>query len=127
MKAPLSGRAGRFAAGALAALTVAALVNRILARKAERDNPAAGQFVEVDGVRLHYVDRGSGEPVVLLHGNGSMIQDFEASGLIAMAAGKYRVIAFDRPVLVTARAREEPFGRHKPRPSLSIVHSSRSG
>jgi len=97
MKAPLSGRAGRFAAGALAALTVAALVNRILARKAERDSPAAGQFVEVDGVRLHYVDRGSGEPVVLLHGNGSMIQDFEASGLIAMAAGKYRVIAFDRP------------------------------
>jgi pimeloyl-ACP methyl ester carboxylesterase len=34
---------------------------------------------------------------VLLHGNGSMIQDFESSGLLAMAAKKYRVIAFDRP------------------------------
>ena len=97
MKPPLTGRAGRIAAGAVAALTVAALVNRILARKAERDNPAVGRFVEVDGVRLHYVDRGAGDAVVLLHGNGSMIQDFEASGLIAMAAGKYRVIAFDRP------------------------------
>src|SRR5215207_6629019 len=28
----------------------------------------------VDGVRLHYDERGKGEPLVLLHGNGSMIQ-----------------------------------------------------
>jgi len=51
----------------------------------------------VDGVRLHYVERGKGEPLVLLHGNGSMIQDFETSGLIALAARTYRVIVFDRP------------------------------
>jgi pimeloyl-ACP methyl ester carboxylesterase len=74
-----------------------ALVNRHLAKKAERDNPAAGRFLEVDGVRLHYVERGSGEPVVLLHGNGSMIEDFESSGLIDLAARNYRVIVFDRP------------------------------
>ena len=34
---------------------------------------------------------------MLLHGNGSMIQDFEFSGLLDMAAARYRVIAFDRP------------------------------
>jgi pimeloyl-ACP methyl ester carboxylesterase len=34
---------------------------------------------------------------VLLHGNGSMVQDFQSSGLIDMAAERYRVIAFDRP------------------------------
>ena len=34
---------------------------------------------------------------MLLHGNGSMIQDFESSGLLDMAAAKYRVIAFERP------------------------------
>jgi pimeloyl-ACP methyl ester carboxylesterase len=84
-------------ASAVVALTVAAVVNGYLANKAERDNPPIGRFIEVDGVRLHYVDRGSGDPVVLLHGNGSMIQDFESSGLIEMAARKYRVIAFDRP------------------------------
>ena len=82
---------------AVAALAASALVNRELAAKAERDNPARGRFVEIDGVRLHYVERGSGEPLVLLHGNGSMIQDFESSGLLDMAAAKYRVIAFDRP------------------------------
>jgi len=82
------------AAGALAAT---ALLNRHLAKKAEHDNPPAGQFLEVDGVRLHYVERGSGEPLVLLHGNGSMIQDFESSGLVDLAAKNYRVIIIDRP------------------------------
>jgi len=72
-------------------------VNRRLARNAENDNPPAGQFLEVSGVRLHYVERGSGTPLVLLHGNGSMIQDFETSGLIDLAAKNYRVIVFDRP------------------------------
>ena len=86
--------ASAVAVGTLAAM---ALVNRHLAKKAERDNPAAGRFLDVNGVRLHYVERGSGEPLVLLHGNGSMIEDFETSGLIDLASKSYRVIVFDRP------------------------------
>jgi pimeloyl-ACP methyl ester carboxylesterase len=82
---------------AIAALAISAFVNHRLARKAERDNPPAGRILNINGVRLHYVERGSGQPLVLLHGNGSMIQDFESSGLIDLAAEKYRVIAFDRP------------------------------
>jgi haloalkane dehalogenase len=31
--------------------------------------PYAPKFFEHDGVRLHYVDEGEGEPIVLLHGN----------------------------------------------------------
>ena len=85
------------AAVTVGALAVTALVNRHLAKKAEHDNPPAGKFLEVNGVHLHYVERGSGEPLVLLHGNGSMIQDFESSGLIDLAAKNYRVIVFDRP------------------------------
>jgi pimeloyl-ACP methyl ester carboxylesterase len=82
---------------AAAALVVCAVVNRQLAKRAERHNRPIGRFLDVDGVRLHYLERGQGEPLVLLHGNGSMIQDFEASGLIDMAARRYRVIVFDRP------------------------------
>jgi pimeloyl-ACP methyl ester carboxylesterase len=82
------------AAGLLAAT---ALVNRQLAQKADRDNPPKGHFIEVDGVRLHYVERGEGRALVLFHGNGSMIQDFQSSGLIDLAAENYRVIVFDRP------------------------------
>jgi pimeloyl-ACP methyl ester carboxylesterase len=85
------------AAVGIGALALSAVVNRHYAKKAEDDNPPAGKFVEVDGVRLHYVERGTGEPLVLLHGNGSMIQDFESSGLIDLAAKDHRVIVFDRP------------------------------
>jgi pimeloyl-ACP methyl ester carboxylesterase len=80
-----------------AGLAAAALLVRQRTRKAERDNPPLGRFVYVDGVRLHYVERGAGQPLVLLHGDGSMIQDFETSGLIEAAAQRYRVIVFDRP------------------------------
>jgi pimeloyl-ACP methyl ester carboxylesterase len=51
----------------------------------------------VDGVRLHYIESGEGPPLVLLHGNGSMIEDFDSSGLIDLAAMRHRVIVFDRP------------------------------
>ena len=85
------------AAGVVVAAGVSALLNRWLAQKAERRNPPLGRFITVDGVRLHYVDRGTGTPLVLLHGNGSMIEDFQSSGLIDLAAKNYRVIAIDRP------------------------------
>jgi pimeloyl-ACP methyl ester carboxylesterase len=85
------------AAATVAALAIAALVNSRLAKNAERDNPPTGHFLEVNGVRLHYVERGSGAPLVFLHGNGSMIQDFESSGLIDLASRDHRVIVFDRP------------------------------
>ncbi|MGL9622436.1 alpha/beta hydrolase [Bradyrhizobium sp. U531] len=83
-----------FATGLLAATAV---VNRQLARKAERENPPMGRFIHVHGVRLHYVERGEGRPLVLLHGNGTMIQDLQSSNLIDLAAERFRVIAFDRP------------------------------
>jgi pimeloyl-ACP methyl ester carboxylesterase len=85
-------------AGAAAAfLSLAAFANHRIARRAERANPPMGRFIEIDGVRLHYLERGEGEPLVMLHGNGSMIQDFVSSGLLDMAAQRYRVIVFDRP------------------------------
>lgn len=70
---------------------------RAKARQAERDNPPEGKFIEVNGVRLHYLERGSGPTLVLLHGNGVYSKDFQLSGLLERAAEHYRVIAFDRP------------------------------
>ena len=90
----------------LAAGAATALWARSRARRAERDNPPTGRFLEIDGVRLHFVERGTGHggdesrpPVVLLHGNAVSLQDFEASGLIDALAQNHRVIAFDRPGL----------------------------
>lgn len=90
---------GRWAAGGVvaAALVAAALFNRASARRAEANTPPEGKFIEVDRVRLHYVERGEGPVVVLLHGNGVLLQDYEASGVLDLAAKDHRVISFDRP------------------------------
>lgn len=66
-------------------------------RQAEREHPPRGRFIEVDGVRLHYIERGQGPVLVLLHGNAADAEDFEKNGLLDRAAERYRVIAFDRP------------------------------
>ncbi|MEZ0170714.1 alpha/beta fold hydrolase [Microvirga sp. TS319] len=84
-------------AGTVAALGAAAVYNRQQTRAAERHDPPIGRFLDVDGVRLHYLERGQGDPVVLIHGNGTMIQDFTVSGLVDRLADRYRVIVFDRP------------------------------
>lgn len=80
-----------------AALVATAALNRYLAKRAERENPPMGRFVNVDGLDVHYLERGQGPTLVLLHGNGSMVQDFASSGLMEAAAATHRVIAFDRP------------------------------
>jgi pimeloyl-ACP methyl ester carboxylesterase len=81
----------------VAALGAAALVVRRRTRAAEAAHPPIGSFIEVDGVRLHYFEKGSGPPVVFLHGDGSMIEDFTASGVIDQVANHHRVIAIERP------------------------------
>jgi hypothetical protein len=80
-----------------AALACSAAFVVVRCRKARKENPPLGRFVEVNGVRLHYVEQGAGTPIVMLHGNGSLMQDFLTSGLVRMAARKHRVIVFDRP------------------------------
>ncbi|MBG6072015.1 MULTISPECIES: alpha/beta fold hydrolase [unclassified Polaromonas] len=67
------------------------------ARQAERNNAPAGDIIDIDGVDLHYVERGEGLPVVLIHGNAVTHADFIASGLMDRLARTHRVIAFDRP------------------------------
>jgi pimeloyl-ACP methyl ester carboxylesterase len=83
--------------GTAAVLAASALFVRAKTQAAERDNPPEGKFVTVRGVRLHYVERGEGQPLVMLHGNGSMVRDFATSGVLDRASRSYRVIVFDRP------------------------------
>src|SRR3954454_15064677 len=62
-----------------------------------RKQPPIGRFLDVDGVRLHYIERGQGEPLVLIHGNGTLIQDFTIAGLMDGLSERYRVIVIERP------------------------------
>lgn len=83
--------------GSAAALGASALYAATMTRRAERETPPVGSFLTVDGVRLHYLERGQGEPLVLIHGNGTLIQDFLVSGIVDDLATRHRVIVFDRP------------------------------
>jgi pimeloyl-ACP methyl ester carboxylesterase len=84
------------AAASAAAAGIAAWVHAS-ARRAEREHWAPGRYLHIDGVRLHYVMRGEGPPVVLLHGNIVTQADFQASGLMDQLARRHQVVAFDRP------------------------------
>lgn len=94
-----SGIGGRTAAIATATAALAATAAWVArkAHRAEHDNPPLGAFITVDGVRLHYIEKGSGAPLVLLHGNVVRLQDFLSSGLFDRLSQHHRVIAFDRP------------------------------
>ncbi|WP_338769179.1 alpha/beta hydrolase [Massilia sp. METH4] len=93
----LSRKQTAWAAAGAGALAAAFMVVRTKTKRAEAENPPTGEFVTVDGVKLHYLRRGAGPVVVLLHGNGATSLDFELSGLIDMLAREHTVIAFDRP------------------------------
>ena len=98
--------------GATATLAAAAFVHQ-RAWLAERAHPPIGRLLEVDGVRLHYVERGQGTPLVMLHGNGSMLQELRLSGLYELAATRYRVIVPDRPGYGwSSRPRRKWWGPH---------------
>jgi len=83
----------------VAGILVLIIGNIAFQAAAERRNPPIGVFLECDGVRLHYIERGDAAApcVVLFHGNGTMVQDLVLSCLVDRLAQNYRVVCFDRP------------------------------
>ena len=52
-----------------------------------------GRYLDLDGLALHYLDEGSGEPVVMLHGNPTW--SFYYRNLVTALSGRYRCIVPD--------------------------------
>ena len=85
------------------ALVVAlVIVVQVLAARREAAIAAAitpgGQFVVVNGRRVHALVRGQGPDLVLIHGASGNARDM-AFALMPLLTARYRVIAFDRPGL----------------------------
>ena len=72
-----------------------------LAEEAPRSFQAENRYFDSAGTRIHYVDEGEGEPVLLIHGFSSDFRDFGSGGRIgcrlleALRDDGYRVIAMD--------------------------------
>lgn len=57
---------------------------------------AQDRFFNSNGVRIRYLEQGTGEPVVLIHGYGGWIErNWIATGVFQELAKNYRVIALD--------------------------------
>jgi haloalkane dehalogenase len=57
--------------------------------------PFASHFEEIDGSRVHYIDEGSGPPLILLHGNPTW--SFLYRDVIKGLRDRFRCIAIDYP------------------------------
>jgi pimeloyl-ACP methyl ester carboxylesterase len=80
-------------AGGLGGLVI---FTAITARRVETALPARGQFIEVAGARIHYLDKGSGPSIVILHGLGGQMGNFTYA-LLERLTDEFRVILMDRP------------------------------
>jgi abhydrolase domain-containing protein 14 len=65
------------------------------------------QFVTVKGLKIHYLQKGSGQAFVLLHGMSFSADTWVEMGLFDELAGGYSVYSFDMPY--GARSRSEKF------------------
>src|ERR1700758_996157 len=57
------------------------------------DNPAAGKYYDVRGIKMYAETYGQGKPLLLIHGNGGSMSAF--SNNIPYFAKRYKVIAVD--------------------------------
>lgn len=57
------------------------------------ETQSEGNFATVEGIRLHFVEQGSGSPVVLLHGFASSLDVW--NGVIPQLARRHRTVALD--------------------------------
>ncbi|THD74697.1 alpha/beta hydrolase [Thalassobius vesicularis] len=61
-----------------------------------RAAPPRGRFVQISTGKLHYIDKGEGPVVLMIHGLGANLGNFD-TGLADDLARDHRVIAIDRP------------------------------
>ena len=57
------------------------------------NNPAAGRYYMVRGIRMYTEEYGNGTPLLMIHGNGNSIKAFASN--IPYFSRKYKVIAVD--------------------------------
>jgi pimeloyl-ACP methyl ester carboxylesterase len=56
---------------------------------------ASSKFIEIDGMQVHYRIEGEGEPLVLIHGTGSMLQTWDE--WTTLLSPHYKIVRMDIP------------------------------
>lgn len=88
------GLGGLLAAGTAAFLVAAWVYRDIPAEVLEaKYTTPASRFLNVDGVRIHYRDEGSGPPLVLIHANFGSLLSWDS--WVATLGDEHRILRFD--------------------------------
>ncbi|MGC1352572.1 MAG: alpha/beta fold hydrolase [Xanthobacteraceae bacterium] len=66
------------------------------ARRVEKALPPRGRFIDVDGAHIHYLDKGTGPTLLLVHGLAGQMHNFTHS-LLGKLMRDFRVVILDRP------------------------------
>lgn len=61
----------------------------------EKYTTAASKFIDIDGMQVHYRIEGEGEPLVLIHGTGAMLQTWD--DWTTILSPHYKIIRMDIP------------------------------
>lgn len=96
MLATLTALAAAIIAAMLLVATYFFWVTQRVARDAERFVPPCGEFVTVEGCDIHYIERGRGRPILMIHGLGGTLHHMRRP-LMEEFGDDYRLIALDRP------------------------------
>ena len=81
---------------AVAVLAGLALFTHLIARKVDAGLRPTGEWMEVDGERIHYRSLGQGPAIVLVHGLGGESRNFDYLPLAELAQ-RWRLVLVDRP------------------------------
>ena len=117
----------RFLGYSLLALVVALAIGVVIAMWVYRDIPAeqleakyagpASRFINIEGVRIHYRDEGSGPPVVLIHANFASLLGWDP--WVEALQDSYRVVRMD--MTSHGLTGPDPTGDYSPERTLAVV------
>lgn len=80
----------------LAALIIILIITGLASRdRVEIPAGFAGRYLDLDGEKIRYFQKGTGKDVLLIHGLPGSIEDWDP--VIDALSAKYRVTAYDRP------------------------------
>ena len=80
---------------------------------------APSQFMEINGMKVHYRDEGAGTPIVLIHGTGASLHTWEdwTTDLVK----NYRVIRLDLPAY--GLTGQDPQKRYSSKDYVDLLHA----
>ena len=81
-------------ASSISAFAIVVCASRCEAQQGKKPTPTADKFAMVYGVKIHYIEAGTGDPLILIHGLADDVAVWNS--VISPLAARFRVVALDQ-------------------------------